>query len=96
MPITVSSETVNQTYIDSMKTGLLALGRSSYPDVAFALFFDTTMSDAGFTKRSANGIDLYEYSEEDAAVIIARDGNVIYAAVSQFKDVAERLVLSCF
>lgn len=92
----VSSETITEDYINSLQLGVLALGRSTYPDIALSLFFDEAMGNAGFTKYSVDDVDLYKYSVEGVKLLAAHKGNVIYAAASQSEGLAEKLLLSCF
>lgn len=95
-PITISSKTLNEAYINSLQLGILAVGHSAYPSIALSAFFDKAMSDAGFTKQTVSNIDLYEYPLAGVKVLVAHKGNVIYAAASRTKELTEKLLLSCF
>ncbi len=95
-PIMISSKKLNYAYINSLQLAILAVGRSAYPGIALSAFFDKAMSDAGFTKRTINNVDLYEYPITGVTLLVARKGSVIYAAASQTKKLTEKLLLSCF
>jgi hypothetical protein len=92
----ISSKTLNVNYLNSFKSGVLVLGRSAYPDIALSLFFNDAMSNAGFKKYAADTIELYRYTTNGIEILIARNGNIIYAAAAQTKETAEKLILSCF
>ena len=95
-PITISSKTLSEAYIDSLQVSALAVGRSSYPSIAVSAFFDTAIESAGFTKYTINNVDMFEYPLGNAEIAAGHKGNVIYVAVSPSKDLVEKLLLSCF
>lgn len=95
-PFTISSDTLTMQYLNSLKLSVLAVGHSGYPDVALSLYFDKAMSDAGLTKYTTDNVDIYKYPLDEATVLVAHKGSVIYASVSQTEVTAEQLLLSCF
>jgi hypothetical protein len=95
-PLTISSKTLTEEYIKSFHVGILAIGRSNYPGIAISILFDKAMAHAGFIKQTVSNIDMYEYSLSGVELVVAHKGNVIYVAASQTKELAEKLLLSCF
>jgi hypothetical protein len=95
-PVNISSDTLTTEYFSSLNLSVLAVGHSSYPDVALSVYFDKAMSDAGLTKYTTDNVDIYKYPLDEATVLVTHKGSVIYAAVSQTENAAEQLLLSCF
>ena len=94
--VAVSSKSLTTEYFNSLQLSGLALGRSAYPDLVIAAAFEKAMTDAGFTKSTVNNVDMYSYSPSGINVLVAHKGSIIYAAVSQSKEMAQKLLLSCF
>lgn len=95
-PIEISSRAMSEEYIKSLNLGVMVVGRSGYPGIAISLFFDKAMQDAGLTKYSVRGVDVYEYPAGNVRLLVARKGNVIYVAAALSKEIAENLLLSSF
>ncbi len=62
----------------------------------YRCFFDKAMQDAGLTKYSVRGVDVYEYPAGNVRLLVAHKGNVIYVAAALSKEIAENLLLSSF
>ena len=94
--VAVSTKSLTVDYLNSLQLGALAVGRSSYPDIAINVAFDKAMTDAGLTRYNTNNVDIYSYADSGIYVLVAHKGSTIYAAVAQTKDRAQNLLLSCF
>jgi len=80
------------------KVGLrvLAVGHSGYPPILFGMGFDTFVQQAGLSRTTVRGTDIYTYPPPAPGieVLVGRKENVVYFSIAPTREMAEGLLLN--
>ena len=80
------------------RVGLRALvvGHSGYPPLLFTLGFDRAVQEAGLSRTTVRGIDIYTYPAPAPGIemLLGRKENVLYFSIAPTREMAEGLLLS--
>ena len=75
---------------------VLIAGHSGFPPILFGFGFDTFVQQAGLSKTTVRGADMYTYPAPAPGieVVVGRKENLVYFAIAQTRELAEGLLLS--
>jgi hypothetical protein len=80
------------------RVGLRALvvGHSGYPPLLFKLGFDRVVQEAGLSRTTVRGMDIYTYPAPAPGIemLLGRKENLIYISIAPTREMAEGLLLS--
>lgn len=88
------TESSGEDFLQELGLGAIIVGRSGYPSFLIGFFFDRAAQGAGLEKDAVEDINIYSYPVAGMTVLVAREGDILYGAIAQSRQIAEQLLLS--